>query len=75
MVTVYAENQSWAITQLLAAHKLAGRNPTRKISVIDAPPREKPPLGIRNLPNTEIIDARDGVVPEVLKRLRDRLGL
>jgi hypothetical protein len=75
MVTIYADNESWARTQLLAAHKLAAQNPARKIPVIDAPPSDKPALGIHNLPNMDIIDARSGIGPDVLSRLQACLGL
>lgn len=75
MVTVYADNESWARSQLLAAHRLAARNPERKIPVVDAPPRDKPRLGVHNMPNMEIIDARNGIGPDVLSRLESCLGL
>jgi hypothetical protein len=75
MVTIYTDNPSWARSQLLAAHRLAAQNPARKILVIDAPPREKPRLGIHNLPNMEVIDARQGISTEVLSRLQACLGI
>jgi hypothetical protein len=59
----------------LAANKLAAQNPGRKIPVVDAPPRDKPRLGIHNLPNMEIIDARNGIGPDALSRLQTCLGL
>ena len=75
MVTIYADNASWARSQLLAAHRLAAQNPARKIPVVDAPPREKPHLGIHKLPNMEVIDARQGISAEVLSRLQACLGI
>lgn len=75
MVTIYADNESWATTQLLAAHRLAAQHAGRKMPVIDAPPRDKPGLGIHNLPNMKVIDARNGIGPDVLSRLQAFLGL
>jgi hypothetical protein len=77
MVVVYADNPSWARTQLLEFHKLVPRRsrPVRAILVIDAPPEDKPELGIYNLPNMEVIDSRHGVGRETLARLSAYLRL
>jgi hypothetical protein len=77
MVVVYADNPSWARTQLLEFHKLTPRRarPVRAIPVIDAPPEDKPELGIYNLPKMEVIDSRHGVGPETLARLSACLRL
>jgi hypothetical protein len=75
MVTVYVDNDAWARSQLLEARRLTATYPGRKIPVIDAPPKDKPPLGLHNMPNMEIIDARSGIGPDVLSRLQTCLGL
>jgi hypothetical protein len=77
MVVVYADNPSWARTQLLEFHKLTPRRarPVRAIPVIDAPPEDKPELGIYNLPKMEIINSRHGVGQETLTRLSACLRL
>jgi hypothetical protein len=62
---------------LLEFHKLTPRwaRPVRAIPVIDAPPEDKPELGIYNLPKMEVIDSRHGVGPETLARLSACLHL
>jgi hypothetical protein len=76
MVMVYADNPGWARGQLRTFHKLASRRdrPVRTISVIDAPPEEKPELGFY-LPEMIMINGRHGIGPETLSRLSQSLRL
>ena len=76
MVMVYADNASWARTQLRSYRKQAPHRerPMRAIPVIDAPAQSKPELGF-SLPEMVVINGRNGVGPEVLAELSHALQL
>jgi hypothetical protein len=76
MVMVYADNPGWARAQLRQFRKLAPRRerPVRAIPIIDAPPVEKPDLGM-TLDGLVMIDGRRGIGPDALSQLSESLRL
>jgi len=76
MVMVYTDNPGWARAQLRNFHKLAPLRdrPVRVISIVDAPPEEKPELGFF-MPDMVVIDGRAGIGPEALTQLSASLQL
>jgi hypothetical protein len=76
MVMVYADNPGWARAQLRQFRKLSWRRarPVLAIPVIDAPPPEKPDLGM-SLDGLVMIDSRAGISPDALFRLSETLHL
>jgi hypothetical protein len=76
MVMIYADNPGWARAQLRAYTRMAPRRerPVRALPLVDVPPREKPELGFF-LPEMVVIDGRDGIGPEVFRRLSESLQL
>jgi hypothetical protein len=76
MVMIYADNPSWARTQLRQFRKHSPRRerPVIAIPVIDAPPPEKPDLGM-SLDGLVMIDSRMGIGADTLSRLSETLHL
>jgi hypothetical protein len=76
MVMVYADNPGWARAQLRQFRKLSWRRERRvlAIPVIDAPPPEKPDLGM-SLDGLVVIDSRAGIGLDALSRLSEILHL
>jgi hypothetical protein len=76
MVMVYADNPGWARQQLRQFRKLSPRrvSPVLAIPVIDAPPPDKPDLGM-SLDGLVVINGRAGIGPDALSRLSETLRL